>query len=468
MLQTTPPPTPLIKRLLPDGPVPAWLLAVVGVVALLAIAVPLVIVANAPRIVPVAKKVARAVPPARVIPPAELPPVEPAVFVALAPQEALAYNASIPFSSAPLLPARPFRVTGDEASIARATDCLTAGVLYEAGDDTVGQRAVAQVILNRVRHPAFPKTVCGVVFQGAERRTGCQFTFTCDGALARRYSDEAWGRARVVAAAALAGSVEKAVGTATHYHTNWVVPYWSSSLDKISEVHTHLFFRWTGWWGTPPAFRGRYLADEPLIAKLAGIAPSHGEADAMIAAGDAPVDAAALPPEALPQPLATDPNSFAVTLDPRLPPAEFAAFAGRVCADRPYCKLLAWTDRADTPAALPGDPRQMERLAFSYLRDRARNFDKALWACDRFARPEPSQCMKTQVFAPAAAKADGFRLEALPGSQTRAAAGLADQREAGPAELGGVRRKTGTLAPPTATAPPPVKRPAGTEATQGP
>ncbi len=181
----------------------------------------------------------------------------------------------------------------------------------------------------------------------------------------------------------------------------------------------------------------------------------------MTASGDAPVDAAALAPEALPQPLATDPNSFAVTLDPRLPPAEYAAFAGRVCADRPYCKLLAWTDRADTPTALPGDPRQMERLAFSYLRDRARNFDKALWACDRFARPEPGQCMKMQVFAPAAAKADGFKLEALPGSETRAATGLGEQKGSAPAELGGVRRKTGTLAPPTAIAP--VKQSTGPE-----
>jgi hypothetical protein len=464
MHQMIRPPTPLIRRLLPEGPVPAWLLGVLGLVALLAIAAPLAIVANAPRIVPVEKKVARARPPQRVVPPAELPPVEPAVFVALTPQDALAYNASIPFSSAPLLPARPFRIVGDEASIARATDCLTAGVLYEAGDDTVGQRAVAQVILNRVRHPAFPKTVCGVVFQGAERRTGCQFTFTCDGALARRYSDEAWDRARDVASAALAGSVEKAVGTATHYHTNWVVPYWSSSLDKISEVHTHLFFRWTGWWGTPPAFRGRYLADEPLVAKLKGIAPSHGDANDPLATGEAALDAATLPPEALPQPLAGDPNSFLVTLDPRLPPADYAAFAARVCGDRPYCKLLAWTDRADTPTALPGDPRQMERLAFSYLRDRARNFDKALWACDRFARPELSQCMKMQVFAPATARADGFRLEALPGSETRAATGLGDQKGSAPAELGGVRRKTGTLAPPTAAPPSPVKQASGSAA----
>lgn len=438
-----------MKRLLPEGPVPVWLLGVLGLVALLAILVPLVIVANAPRIVPVERKVARARPPQRVIPAAELPPVEPAVFVAVTPADALAYNASIPFSAAPLLPARPFRIVGDEASIARATDCLTAGVLYEAGDDSVGQRAVAQVILNRVRHPAFPKTVCGVVFQGAERRTGCQFTFTCDGALARRYSDEAWARARAVAAAALGGSVERAVGTATHYHTNWVVPYWSSSLDKISEVHTHLFFRWTGWWGTPPAFRGRYAGVEPVIAKLAGIAPSHGDADTLALAGDTTVEGAALPADALPQPVAGDPDTFLLTLDPRLPPAEYPAFAARLCAERAYCKLLAWTDRADTPAVLPADPRQMERLAFSYLRDRARNFDKALWACDRFARPEPGQCMRTQIFVPAATKADAFKLEAMPGSGPRATLGVAEQKDAAPAELGGVRRKTGTLAPPT-------------------
>ncbi|PCD04630.1 cell wall hydrolase [Sphingomonas spermidinifaciens] len=462
----SPPRTPLGRRLLPEGSVPRPLLAVLTIVALLAILMPLVIVANAPRIVPIERKVARARPPQRVIPPAELPPVEPAEFVAVSREDAVAYNASIPFSTAPLLSARPFRIIGDEASIARATDCLTAGVLYEAGDDTVGQRAVAQVILNRVRHPAFPKTICGVVFQGAERRTGCQFTFTCDGALARRYSEAAWARAHDVAAAALRGKVEKAVGTATHYHTNWVVPYWSSSLDKISEVHTHLFFRWTGWWGTPPAFNGRYVAAEPLIAKMKGIAPSHGAAeDVPIVAGEVAIDLPILAPEAMPKPLAGDPNSFLVTLDRRLPPGEYAAYAGLVCADRPYCKFLAWTDRADTPAALPGDPRQMERMAFSYLRDRARGFDKALWACDRFPRPEPGQCMKVQVFMPSPARADSPRLEALPGSGLRAALGAGEAKENAPTELTGVRRRTGTLAPtvPAPAAPPPVRRTMGPE-----
>ena len=110
------------------------------------------------------------------------PPVEPVQIYALGPEEARAFNAKIPFSRDPNPAARPFLFRGSDADLARATDCLAAAQLYEAGDDAIGEQAVAQVVLNRVRHPAFPKTVCGVVFQGQERRTGCQFTFTCDGA----------------------------------------------------------------------------------------------------------------------------------------------------------------------------------------------------------------------------------------------------------------------------------------------
>lgn len=444
-------PPPQSKQLLPEARLPMQLLLILAAVSLLAIAAPLLIVANASQVAVVERAVSRARAPQRVIPPAELPPVEPAVFVAVDPKDARAYNASIPFSTAPLLPARPFQVVGAADSIARATDCLTAGVLYEAGDDPTGQRAVAQVILNRVRHPAFPKTVCGVVFQGAERRTGCQFTFTCDGALARRYSAEAWGRAQRIATAALTGAVDRSVGTATHYHTNWVVPYWSSSLDKISEVHTHLFFRWTGWWGTPPAFRGRYLADEPLVAKLKGVAAAHGDAPETTGSAESPIEPALMPTAALPPPVATDPNVFLLTLDPRLSAADYAAFAARVCAERAYCKLLAWTDRADTPAALPGDPRQMQRLAFSYLRDRARGFDKALWACDRFARPEPGQCMKAQLVLPSDARREPAKLETPAGSQKPASGASAVLPE-----LTGVRRSTGTLAPVVPPRPGPV------------
>jgi hypothetical protein len=79
----------------------------------------------------------------------------------------------------------------------RALQCLTSAIYYEAASEPDdGQRAVAQVVLNRVAHPSFPKTVCGVVFQGSEKSTGCQFTFTCDGALARLPNRYFWERAR--------------------------------------------------------------------------------------------------------------------------------------------------------------------------------------------------------------------------------------------------------------------------------
>jgi hypothetical protein len=163
----------------------------------------------------------------------------------------------------------------------RSLTCLTAAVYYEAATESLdGQRAVAQVVLNRLRHPAYPNSVCGVVFQGSERSTGCQFTFTCDGALARAPNPAAWSRAQSVASAALSGSVYAPVGWATHYHTNWVVPYWSASLVKIANVGTHIFYRWEGGWGRPPAFRDSHSGSEPVLAKMRALGfggPIEGE-----------------------------------------------------------------------------------------------------------------------------------------------------------------------------------------------
>lgn len=203
--------------------------------------------------------------------PQEPPPIpEPLAFREMAPLDAATYNASIPVSSESNPAARPFVLkAASESDRLRSLDCLTAAVYYEAAieaDD--GQKAVAQVVLNRMHHPAFPKTICGVVFQGSERSTGCQFTFTCDGALARTPSEAGWARARKVAEAALEGKVYKPVGYSTHYHTNWVVPYWSSSLTKVANVGTHIFYRWEGGWGRPPAFRYAYAGVEPEIALM--------------------------------------------------------------------------------------------------------------------------------------------------------------------------------------------------------
>jgi spore germination cell wall hydrolase CwlJ-like protein len=183
----------------------------------------------------------------------------------LTPEQAVLANAEILQSTEPVEPARAFVVPGNEAmafSRQSAVNCLTAAVYYEAASESdVGQRAVAQVVLNRVRHPAYPKSVCEVVFQGSERKTGCQFSFTCDGSLARQPSQTGWQKAALVAEAALSGFIEPTVGMATHYHTIWILPYWASSLDKITTVGAHIFYRWKGYWGQRSAFSGNYTGE---------------------------------------------------------------------------------------------------------------------------------------------------------------------------------------------------------------
>jgi spore germination cell wall hydrolase CwlJ-like protein len=200
-----------------------------------------------------------------------LPQAEPLQFKQVAPTDAVAINAAVPLSAAANPAATAFALLArTESDRARALQCLTAAVYYEAATEPLdGQRAVAQVVLNRVRHPAYPSSVCGVVWQGSERSTGCQFTFTCDGSLARTPMASVWARAGQVAQAALAGYVYAPVGHATHYHTNWVVPYWSSSLEKIANVGTHIFYRWSNGWGRPEAFRHRHSGVEPVVSMTA-------------------------------------------------------------------------------------------------------------------------------------------------------------------------------------------------------
>ena len=220
-----------------------------------------------------------------------LPAPPPLLVRKLAPEDALSINQAIPLASGPNPAARPFALTGaDAASRARALECLTSAVYYEAGNESAdGQRAVAQVVLNRVRHAAFPASVCGVVYQGSTRVTGCQFTFTCDGSLARAPMASRWSNARKVAEAALDGAVFAPVGNATHYHAYYVVPYWASSLAKNAVVGAHIFYRWAGGWGRPAAFVKRYAGIEPNSSALRAAALAAEAAEA--AAGPAPATA---------------------------------------------------------------------------------------------------------------------------------------------------------------------------------
>jgi spore germination cell wall hydrolase CwlJ-like protein len=349
------------------------------------------------------------------------PPVEPVEIFALERDQAVTLNAAIPFSRDPNPAARPFLFAGGEMDLARAVDCLAAAQIYEAGDDAVGEQAVAQVVLNRVRHPAFPKSVCGVVFQGQERRTGCQFTFSCDGALNRTPGEAAWARAREIARGALAGRVYAPVGYATHYHTDWVVPYWSGSLDKITAVGTHLFFRWRGWWGTPPAFRRTVGGGEPVIAQIARLSSAHsvmrlplpGNITPMGDSADA-IAAQARQAIGLDQIgksvggvrliALADTRSFLVELPRGSKPDSWPESARTFCAGRPQCRIMGWTGN-DAPKELPLTLANLAAMRFSYIHDTATGLQKALWNCGQTPRAARSECMRQRISAPMSAPA---------------------------------------------------------------
>ena len=219
-------------------------------------------------------------PKARLAPAAPLPISPSATELRdVAPQDAVAMNALIPLAKLPSTAAARFTMgKATTAAKTQALECLTNAIYYEAGRESdAGQRAVAQVILNRVRHPAYPASVCGVVFEGSTRTTGCQFTFTCDGSMARAPMASEWARARKAAWAALNGSVHAAAGLATHYHANYVLPYWASSLVKTHIEGPHIFYRWAGGWGRPAAFRQRYAAREANVhaLRLAALSVEH-------------------------------------------------------------------------------------------------------------------------------------------------------------------------------------------------
>jgi len=199
-------------------------------------------------------------------------------FYYLAPDEPQAAGQSDAAEGYGLAVARALRVSGSETDRSRALTCLTQAIYYEAASEPdAGQRAVAQVVLNRVAHPSFPNTVCGVVYQGSERSTGCQFTFTCDGSLARAPVRQFWLRAESVARAALSGYVYAPVGLATHYHTIAVHPYWSDTLNYRLTIGAHRFYELRGPAGAPNAFRAfAYAGGEPVAAPRPHVAGAVG------------------------------------------------------------------------------------------------------------------------------------------------------------------------------------------------
>lgn len=126
--------------------------------------------------------------------------------------------------------------------------CLAAAIYFEArGEPVKGQAAVAQVILNRVRNPAYPDTICGVVYQNKNWRNRCQFSFACDGIKDRVANRQHFRIAQEVAMAVTAGKIWlDEVGTATHYHATYVHPRWAKTMDQVKKIGRHIFYRTFG------------------------------------------------------------------------------------------------------------------------------------------------------------------------------------------------------------------------------
>lgn len=143
-------------------------------------------------------------------------------------------------------PAAPGRALSATArSQEQERRCLATGLYFEArGEQYAGQMAVAEVILNRVSSPDYPNTICGVVYQGAHRRTGCQFSFTCDGESDRPRDAVAWAKSQRLASLYTMGQVEEPVlaDNTTHYHADYVDPVWASQLHKVAKIGRHIFY----------------------------------------------------------------------------------------------------------------------------------------------------------------------------------------------------------------------------------
>ncbi|HEX8435657.1 cell wall hydrolase [Archangium sp.] len=267
----------------------------------------------------------------------------------IAPDAAVSINASIPLAHVPNPRALSvvFRGAGP-LDHERALQCLAQAVYYEARSESEeGQQAVAQVVLNRVRHPSWPSTVCGVVYQGPMRAGGgCQFTFTCDGSLAAIPTGFGWARARRIAADALAGKVFAPVGYATHYHTHQVLPSWAYRLAKVAVIGSHNFYRIPDRWGTPGAFSQRYAAHEPSAATvIATRLPISPDAVPQVhaAAATAPYIPAVILPIDTPAPY-LDNLPTAKPVDDTLPPSTIK---------EEYRNSGRWLDQPKAPVAAP-------------------------------------------------------------------------------------------------------------------
>ncbi len=322
----------------------------------------------------------------------------------LAADDAQARNAAVGFAAAGPGKATPFSFRGSSADRARARDCLALAGMAEAGGGDGDQRAVMQVILNRVRHPAFAKTVCGVVFEGSQRPTGCQFSFTCDGSLARRYSDAAWRAARARADEMLAGAIDATVGNATHFHANYVYPWWSDKLDKVAQVGPHIFFRWRGFWGTRNALSARYGGGEPDPLRLQETALTVATANPLPTLMQGGEAVRSITTEMVNQtteggdatPSSPGAGIHFVLVSPSDAPAALVDKARSLCGSEGYCRVQGWSDANNIPAKLPLTEEARRSVRFSFVSASANAAEAIFFDCRTFPAPDVGTCLPTR------------------------------------------------------------------------
>ena len=322
----------------------------------------------------------------------------------LAAGDAQARNAAVGFAAAGPGKATPFSFRGSSADRARARDCLALAGMAEAGGGDGDQRAVMQVILNRVRHPAFAKTVCGVVFEGSQRPTGCQFSFTCDGSLARRYSDAAWRAARARADEMLAGAIDATVGNATHFHANYVYPWWSDKLDKVAQVGPHIFFRWRGFWGTRNALSARYGGGEPDPLRLQETALTVATANPLPTLMQGGEAVRSITTELVNQtteggdatPSSPGAGIHFVLVSPSDAPAALVDKARSLCGSEGYCRVQGWSDANNIPAKLPLTEEARRSVRFSFVSASANAAEAIFFDCRTFPAPDVGTCLPTR------------------------------------------------------------------------
>ncbi|MCB2051456.1 MAG: cell wall hydrolase [Novosphingobium sp.] len=296
----------------------------------------------------------------------------------------------------PVVPATPFEYQGDRVNKQRAEECLAAAAWYEAGDDAIGQRAVIQTVLNRVRNRSFPNSVCGVVFEGSQLPTGCQFTFTCDGSLDRRRpSAVARNRALKLAEQAMSGFVDESVGDATHYHADYVTPWWSAKLERLSAVGPHIFYRWRASGNARPGRVG--LATEADYDDLVAQAKRAKAVERLETAvvGSEKTEVAGIDDvrRNTVQLASRNPNVFYISVGNSEASGRWALTAMNRCENREDCQVIGYTNSEAVERNLSRATPEKDRPLFMFVRRGVSGMDVALWDCERVKRPQANQCL---------------------------------------------------------------------------